>query len=239
MQFVRTDRARDATDLFAVGRDAHVIASTISTPAHAGFPLHLTNREGQVISSFGVDDPTLDPRKLEATGDLRQTFLDRQLVPGAAGTFWSYNPTRFLLQQYDFSGRLLAHARHGLDGWYAGATERKPSRGEHKGLQLMAVVPSVDSSMLWLVYADRNASFKDPDSSRMGTANPWFGMHDIVVEAFDVRNFQVLAMRRFPGASVVRVGHAPDILAFYDETAAGSEFPVYRITRLTLSRPLR
>ena len=52
----------------------------------------------------------------------------RSLTPGANNTFWVQNPTRFLLERYDYTGRLLAQGRHELSGWYKEASERRPPK---------------------------------------------------------------------------------------------------------------
>jgi hypothetical protein len=135
MRYVRAeDRSIPADgDLVAFTNGAFVVASQLATPDRAGFPLNLANRAGSVTRSFGVSQPVLDPRRLFATNDSPDANQRRRLTRGFGDTFWAYSTNRFLLEQYDLTGRLLAQGRHSLDGWYEDASQRVPGRGEFPG----------------------------------------------------------------------------------------------------------
>jgi hypothetical protein len=235
MLFVRREeRWRPADDLQFQVNGTVILATPIPTKERAGYPLHLAARSGEILRSFGTTDPTIDVRRLTATGDGPSGYLSRKLSAGASGSFWSYNPSRFLLEHYDASGQLLEHVRHELDSWYADATSRRPSPGDFKGLSLSYVIPSREPNLLWLVYFDRNASFRTPDSESMKGSHPWVGMHDTVVEAVDTRTFRVLATRRFPALTAERIRNSWDMVAIY--RAIDDNFSEYHVSTLRLVR---
>ena len=232
MRFVRTERGLSVYDLVVAGGGRLVLAQAISTPRRAGFPLHLVAPGGQVTLSFGVEDPTLDPKFLEANNDVAPLRVVRNLAPAGRETFWSYNPTRFLLERYSFSGARLGEFRHSLDGWYRDASAVKRGRGEFPGLPLTWVLPSRDSTIIWLVYNEPNAAYKPNWRVSQYPASPTFGIYNVVVEAFSLQTMSVVAMRRFPNASAKRVLHGPDLIAFFDES--NGVFGAFRIMKLSV-----
>ena len=235
VRYVRTERARGVSDLVVGPNATIVVSSRIATPDRAGFPLHVLDRDGEPVHSFGTADPTIDPRRLAALNDNPSASQLRFLTPGEAGTFWAWSITRFILERYDFAGRLLTQGRHRMDGWYAPASERRPGRGEFTGLGPAFVQASRQPEIIWIVYHDRNASFREPDeqtSRKLNPANPYDGMYDLVVEAVDAANLQVVAVQRFPKTAAARVRNGPDLLARYQ--SLDSVFVAYDVSRLRL-----
>jgi hypothetical protein len=212
LTFIRTvPSQRRVDDLVYNDRGVEVVAARIGSPQAAGLPLHLLDRDGSIARSFGTLDPVLDPRRMEQNGDDITTFQYRELTRGAGNTFWTWNNTRFLLEQYEFNGTLLARGRHALDGWYADATAVTPGRGEFKGLRLLSVQASAQPEVLWLIYLVRNSSFREPTSRP--TLGSWAPMHDMVVEALDTQNFRVLARYVVPRTVGAKVAGIPDAVA--------------------------
>jgi hypothetical protein len=234
LRIVRMERSEvTVSDIVFGPNGAHVGAGVFRTPERAGLPLHIFDRGGSIRRSFGVADPTLDPRRLAASGDEPASLLMRQLTNGEPSSFWTYNPTRFLLEQYDFEGRLLRQARHALDGWYEDATRRSPGAGELRGLPLSIVQVSRDAGLLWLVYHDRNSDYT-PNNPRDRSLLPQRIGHDLVVEALDWRTMRVQAMLRLPNTYAVRVSNAPDLIAIVRPQNA--DFHTLQPTRLRLQR---
>jgi hypothetical protein len=89
--------------MFPDGR--YVVAGDFNSPGHAGQPLHLVAADGTILLSFGNKDPTatsgLHP-------DARNRLLRRIVAPSGDGAFWAAHPSRYLLEKWDTSGRLLA-----------------------------------------------------------------------------------------------------------------------------------
>jgi hypothetical protein len=180
-----------------------------------------------------VTDAAFDPRVLAARGDYPSAYFHRRLTSAAGSSFWVYNPTRFLLEQYDFSGRLLRQARHALDGWYKEASARDPGMGEFQGNRLWVAQTASIEGVLWLVYQVRNESYR-PGTADYKRAEPDAGQRDLVVEALDTRTMSVLAVARFPGLAVADVKQGTDLLAVYQPL--GEYFSTYRVVRLRLTR---
>jgi hypothetical protein len=208
----REDGVRPAVSMVYASNGLTIISAVISTPAAAGFPLHVINSAGTIVQSFGGDDPAIDPPNLAAPNDAIQLGLRRYLVPGTTGTFWAYNPTRFTLEQYDLQGRLLNRVRHGLDGWYRAAVESgRLTLSADRGYPLHVVIPSDEKDLLWLVYQAPNAVWTPPRGPI--DVSTFARIYDVVVEALDTRAWRVIASRRFPQRIALRLSDIPDALA--------------------------
>jgi hypothetical protein len=213
--FVRQDQilGRAGTDLLVASDGTVITAGEVGTREAAGYPLHIRTPSFSVRRSFGLRDPTLDPRQFAATGDERFLYLLRELAPADASSFWTYNPTRFLLERYGNDGNLLGRYRHALDGWYAESTRSKPSVGEFNGLALQGVQQSADPDIVWLIYHAARPGF---GPLQPGARSVWQTLvegHDLVVEAWDQRRNEIVAMGRVPQTLAFPVRHAPDMLA--------------------------
>jgi hypothetical protein len=160
LRFVRTERTQSVGDLARSSDGRLLLARTITTPERAGYPLHLMNASGELGKAFGRDDPTLDPRRLAQINDSPNSVMHRSVTPGAGNTIWVWSPTRFLLERYDFAGKLLAQGRHELSGWYKEASERRKGKGDFPGMYISTVVASSERNVIWLVYHDPNASYR-------------------------------------------------------------------------------
>jgi hypothetical protein len=231
--FVRQEAMPGGGQNFVVGPAGTVItAGAVGTPISAGYPLHIVDQKNSIVRSFGSTDPTLDPRVMAASGDDAMMALHRRFTPAGASTFWVYNDTRFLLELYDFDGRMLAQYRHALDGWYAEASRRAPSPGIFPGLALHVVQSSQRPGIVWLIYHDRRENYTPPVPGSRSDVMRWRTMHDLVVEAFDHGTGAVLATARFPQTLAIKVEYAPDVVALFHPV--DDNYFTLRLASLTL-----
>jgi hypothetical protein len=231
MRYVRKDVLNhvEGTPL-ALPNGTIVIAAVNVSPLGAGYPLHIINRTGDIVRSFGLDAPITDPRSQYAA----RSLFGREFTAGESGTFWVNRPTRgFLLEQYDVNGNLRARGTHALDGWYKEATEARYGSGSDSVLSVGIVQSSSQPGLLWLLYGVRNASF----SRLSGTINvsTYSRMVDVMIEALDTQTFQVLATRRLPGTIATWIQNAPDMLAVVQPI--DDIFHGFRLNTLRLIRP--
>ena len=234
INFVRRDPYPSARNVVVGSAGQDVISAFMGTPQQAGLPLHVVSRNGTILQSFGSNDVSIDPRRLEALGDDIQNALLRELMSSPDGTLWAFSTNRFVLEQYRFDGRLIYRAQRSLDGWYKEASERMPGMGEFKGVPVVQVQSSVDPNVVWLIYYVPNASFAPPAADRPFVMATYAAMRDVVVEAFHVRTRQVLASRRFAGTIALSVQNAPDVLAFLRSMDRSAH--TYELVTLTLAR---
>jgi hypothetical protein len=233
-QYVRTEPLPGGFgDLLMLSANKTVLAAIVQTPDQFGYPLHFIDGRGNIMQSFGVADLTIDPRAVQAAGDNVKSMLRRRLERGVqAGTFWIYNPGRFLLQEWDTTGRMMANVLHANDGWYAEASRRNPGQGESKGLGLSHAIPSSNPSVLWLVYHDRRTAGTTPLAAMSG--GDVAAELDVVIEAMDTRTFAVLANLRLPKNRAMPVQNGPDQLALI--RALNSNEHTYRLVTMRLVR---
>jgi hypothetical protein len=237
VRWVRTDRFRSIGDALVAPDGRIAFSRRISTPDRAGYPLHIMRPDGDIVRSFGVERPELDPRRLSAHGEDVATSMLRYIVPGGSDTFWTYNPNKFLLERYGFDGRLITRARHAMDGWYARASVTLPGLGEFKGTPLYIVVESGEPDLLWLVYYVRNAKYRPADSLYTPSDRERLSMVDVVVEALDTRSMGVIATGRFPESGILPMKNAPDMFAFYQPLDQDALFMSYSVRVARLIRP--
>jgi hypothetical protein len=199
-RFVRAENVTQFEDVLWFAGGGAVIAALEGSSQATGYPLHVLDRAGSITRSFGVNRAELGPARLAATGDDSSSYLQRALTRGANETFWASSPRRFLLEQYDQTGRLINQGRHAVDGWYKDLSERRSAPRTFTASPPDIVQESSAPELLWLVYHDRNAKFVSAGffSKPMGEIAK---MHDVVIEAVDARTLKVLAMRRFPGTN--------------------------------------
>jgi hypothetical protein len=232
VRFVRDVRIQfTAYDMLIHDDGTMAFMSEFASAERRGFPLHLADKSGTITRSFGLQPDITDAMRLAQRGDNLANQL-RLLTRGERGTFWAYNPVAFLLEQYDYSGRLLSQGRHALDGWYKNASEAQPGRGDFPGKPISIVQSSREPNVLWLAYSVRNASYTG--RADYNKPSPWAGQHDLVVEALDTSTLSVIATRRFPGVTAAKIDNAPDLVALYQQLDA--VFGTYHVARLQLVR---
>jgi hypothetical protein len=234
LQFVRTDPPAEfkaSQSGFITTNSEIVFAATISSREHAGLPLHVADRSGAILRSFGRDDPTFSQRMPR---DSFALMMLRQVEPAPGQTFWSNNPSGFLLERWTLDGQRMYRVEHAMDGWYADATHellrlKAPDYNARPRLPLTYVKESSDPTLAWFIYAVRVS--KEPID--LDSPEPTKGV-DIVVEAIDIKAGVVLAVRRFPDTNIRPVWSAPDRIAVV--IPYSREFTSFRISRLVLAR---
>ncbi len=237
-RWVRTERTSRLVFNGLVGPTGKLlIAERIGTPDRAGYPLHILRPDGELGVSFGIANPVLDPRTLRANGEDVSSYQSRRYERADDNSFWVFSNWKFLLERYDFDGRMLDQARHAMDGWYREASLKRPGVGEFKGLALPKVVQSKQPGVAWLVYTVFNDSYRKPDSLYPPTDREILAQNDLVIEALDTRTMKVIATTRFPRTGALLMKNAPDMLAIYTPLDPEAIFMSYSIRTMSLVKP--
>jgi hypothetical protein len=237
-RWVRTERPTHWIFNGLVGPTGQVlIHARIGTPDRAGYPLHIVRPDGELGVSFGIVDPVLDPRTLRTNGEDIGAYLARRYERADDNSFWVYSNRKFLLERYDFNGRMLDQARHAMDGWYGEESVKRPGVGEFKGLPPYTVTASKQPGVLWLVYGVPNDSFRKPDSLFTPTDREALAMSDLVIEALDTRTMKVIATTRLPRSANLPLKNAPDMIAIYTPVDADGVFMTYSIRTMSVVKP--
>ncbi len=233
LKYVRTDPRGDfrATESgFITASGEIVFAASIATRQRAGLPLHVAGKSAAILRSFGREDPTLSPR---SPPDSIFYLMLRYVEPAPGRTFWSYNPSDFMVERWTIDGHRIYRIEHSFDGWYADVTrEMQGLRTENykagQGIRLSWIKESATPNLVWFIYVVRTVNSRADDPSQ-----PSKGL-DIVVEAVDIQKGVVLAVRRFPETFIKPVWDAPDRIAVVVPFVR--DFTTFRISRLTLIR---
>ena len=168
-----------------------LVASQIGRSETIGYPMHVVDREGRVVRSFGTDEPQYRP-------DLN-SILTRKVAPGQDGTVWAMAPARYILERWDPStGERLQSTRIPSD-WFRESIEpytdemvRPPPR--------VAGLWEDEDGLVWTIVQDADADWEP--SPRANEHRPverreWDRLHDWVIEVVDPGSGRVLASRRF------------------------------------------
>ena len=167
-----------------------LVASQIGRPETIGYPIHVVDREGEVVRSFGAHEPQYRP-------DLDH-LLTRKVALSRDGTVWAMPPARYILERWDPStGEQLQSTPIGSDWFreslaqYADETVRPPSR--------VVGLWEDEDGLVWTIVQDADVDWEP--SPRANEHRPYEPgererLFDWVVEVVDPGSGRVLASRR-------------------------------------------
>ena len=188
-----------------------------------GHPMHVVDREGRVVRSFGTDEQQYRPGLNHVP--------TRKVTPGPDGTVWAMPPARYFLERWDPStGELLQSTRIRSD-WFRESTEpytdetvRPPPRVE--GLW------QDEDGLVWTLVQDADVDWEPPprtNEHRPVDRQEWERLFDWVIEVVDPGSGRVLASRR----SDVRLGYRPPsriLVSLVDTIITTVAYDVWRPT---------
>ncbi len=168
-----------------------LVARQIRRSETIGYPMHVVDREGRVVRSFGTDEPQYRP-------DLNH-ILTRKVALGQDGTVWAMAPARYLLERWDPStGEQLQSTRIRSEWFresiepYTDETVRPPP--------LVEGLWEDEDGLVWTIVQDADVDWEPPpraNEHRPLDRHEWERLHDWVVEVVDPGSGRVLATRRF------------------------------------------
>jgi len=166
-----------------------VIAEQIRTPALAGFPIHLFDRSGQVVRSFGSDTPQLRE-------DMR-VVTDRIVGAARNGTILAAAPGRYVLERWDPRlGKRLA-AIPVRSPWFVESTRSESDERIRPKPTLVSLWE--DQDIAWVVLLDADQNWRVPanaNSERSFDILEYSRKFDWVIEAVDLKSGAVLGSLR-------------------------------------------
>lgn len=186
-----------------------LLQAWIRTPAHAGLPLHLLDREGEIVLSFGSEKGAFRP------GNPLQRFRAVALTDDRA--VWSGRYDRYELERWSLNGELQKRLVRDVH-WFP------PRDGEATPPQPTLRALTYDSAgLLWVLI-------NVPDPNWDGTVPADRGpsierdhrMFDTVIEVIDVRTGTLVLSRRHPLAFFRFI--APGLVPIGRERADGSRY---------------
>ena len=138
---------------FVMPDGSFLVAGQIQTSGLIGYPMHVVDREGRVVRSFGTDEPQYRP-------DLSH-ILTRNVAPGRDGTVWAMAPARYILERWDPStGELLQSTRIRSD-WFRESAE--PYTDETvRPLPLVVGLWEDENGLVWTVVHDADVDWEPP-----------------------------------------------------------------------------
>ena len=176
---------------FVMPDGSFLVAEQIRTSESIGYPMHVVDREGRVVRSFGTDEPQYRP-------DLNH-ILTRNVAPGRDGTVWAMAPARYILERWDPStGEQLQSTRIRSD-WFRESTE--PYTDETvRPLPLVVGLWEDEHGLVWTIVRDADVDWAPPpraNEHRPVDRQQYSRTYDWVIEVVDPGSGRVLASRRF------------------------------------------
>lgn len=166
-----------------------IVADQIRTPALAGFPIHLFDRSGQVVRSFGADTPQLRE-------DMR-VVTNRIVGAARNGTILAAAPGRYVLERWDprLGKRLTAVPVR--SSWFVESTRSEPDERIRPKPILLSL--SEDQDIAWVVLLDADQNWRVPanaNTERSFDISEYSNKFDWVIEAVDLKSGAVLGSLR-------------------------------------------
>ena len=168
---------------------AILVASQIGRRETIGYPMHVVDREGRVVRSFGTNQPQYRP-------DLEH-ILTRKVALSQDGMVWAMAPARYLLERWDPStGEQLQSIQIRSDWFHESIKPTDlavypPSRVE--GLW------EDEDGLVWTIVRDADVDWKPPPGANEHLPfdlREYNQLFDWVIEVVDPRSGRVLASRR-------------------------------------------
>lgn len=167
-----------------------IVASQIGTREAIGYPLHVVDREGLVVRSFGVDQPQL-------RGDPRAT-LDRHIALGAEGTIWSVGAGAYVLERWDPSTGERVQRVEVRSDWFVESARITLDERIRPGPIIEGIWEDA-RGLVWVVIRDADLDWEPParaNEERALGVQDYDRLYDWVIEVVDPGSSQVIAQRR-------------------------------------------
>ena len=168
-----------------------LVAAQIRRSETIGYPIHVVDRRGRVVRSFGTDEPQYRPGLYP--------ILTRKVALGRDGTVWAMAPGRYILERWDPStGERLQSTRIPSD-WF------RESRELHAD-ETVRPPPLVDGlwededGLVWIFVQDADAEWAPPpraNEERPFDLQEHSRLFDSMIEVVDPGSGRVLASQRF------------------------------------------
>lgn len=172
-----------------LGDGTFLVARQIQTPDLVGFPLHVMDRQGHIVRSFGADVPQYrDDEKLQ---------FERVAGVGRAGTIWVAAPGRYEFERWDPIRGTRLQTLPVKSSWFMPSS--RMARLSERPNSLVLSLWEKDG-VLWVLSRTADALWK-PSEHRAGDRPhddaEYDRTLDWVLEAIDPASAAVIAHRRF------------------------------------------
>jgi hypothetical protein len=169
-----------------------LVTKQIRTPDLIGFPMHVVDRQGRIIRSFGADVP-------QYRADQRlQT--ERVAGVGRAGTIWAAAPGRYEFERWDPSRGTRLEKVQVKSSWFI-ASSTMARVGERPNSMIVSLWEG--DGVLWVLTRTADAQWRrpaNPGVERPHDASEYDRTFDWVLEAVDPVSAAVIAYSRFEKA---------------------------------------
>jgi hypothetical protein len=189
-----------------------IVSARITSPDKIGLPLHLLSPLGEIVNSFGSEAPSV-PAGSSNVSQMRA--LSPQ--PGRPDVIWAVHSTRYEIEQWSISGRLLLRMVRQAE-WFEPWLRHEP--GVVRPQVIQARVDSLRRMWVWALIPD--SSGRGPVAtvgSRPSLYAQFNARYDSVLEVIDLASGRLIAAHQTaePGFTIV----ADDVMLSQRELASG------------------
>jgi hypothetical protein len=161
----------------------------IATPQRVGHPLHVLDRQGRIVRSFGGERAVVRP----AQG---MTAASRRIAVGRDGSIWTAFPWRYEIVERRSNGEAVRTLRREV-GWLPNSDGPSrypaPANPQLNGLWIDSA-----ANLLWVVATVPDPAYKAPPSPGPASQQGIDAMLDLRIEVIDLSTREVLAGIRLP-----------------------------------------
>jgi hypothetical protein len=170
-----------------------LVTQQVPTAAHIGYPVHVVNRAGTIIRSFGTDTP-------QFRADLR-LLVDRIAGPAPGGFVWLAPPGKYVLEKWDPRTGRLIHRITPTASWFRESYAPAGHPLVERPNSLILQVREDSVGFVWVLIRDGDADWRQAlshepsqhaEDSRM-TPDRLDSAYDWVVEVLDAKSGRLAA----------------------------------------------
>jgi hypothetical protein len=193
----------------------------VATAERAGFPLHVVDSAGSIVTSFGTDIAALRPD---------QAFEQIQRIAHSSLGFWAAGYTRYRIDRYDFTGRhlqtLVREPR-----WYREWSSPVSGRGRGEPMTNILDVQEDEQGRLWVISRKADPNWRSSISRTTGVhgaslgVDSYTGYFNTVIDVIDPATASLIATAEWEGYVVRFVG--PNTVAICDDSTGEPRISVW------------
>jgi hypothetical protein len=197
LTFVRTQPSPYPPSL-VLPDGSFVVAEQILTRKEIGYPIHVVDRAGRLLRSFGTDTP-------QYRSDMK-LIINRLVSTASSGRVWAVAQGRYTIDLWNPASGGLEHRSKIESSWFREIAKWNYDERTRPGSIIESLWEGQDG-VIWIVFRVAEVNWQIPpraNEERVISEEEYQKTYDWIIEAVDPQRNVVLASRRFDGIFWVR-----------------------------------
>ena len=179
-----------------VGNGTMVVNARINTPDRIGLPLHLVNRDGEILRSFGAEEAVYRPGS--------PWLSMRSITSGGENAVWAAHRTQYVVERWNTNAAKLGEFIRVADWFPPRLTQTSITPNDPPQPELQAIRRD-SRGLLWVAVSVADEDWKRALGPRKNTPEGpmyfWSAMEemfDTIIEVIDPTEGRLLVSQRLP-----------------------------------------